>query len=389
MTSLVLGAGYQVPNHSVNSSALATAYIANAHGADSAFFNPSNMVYNQDNHEIETTLSYIYLSSMNYKPNNSTSKIKTKEQHVIIPSIHYVSNKLTESGIRLGLSIVTPYGLTREWQDQPAMQTAKKFSLQTNEINPSIAIPINDKFSIAFGLRYIIASGEVELDYAPLAPVSVAMQGDTTGLGYNLALSYKASKNIHVSATYRSNIMLNLEGDAALQHPHPLIPATSSASLEVALPDNLILAAAYTLHKTTFEMSFDTTFWSRVKENNFEYANTTAEATFGTSSPKLWHDTHAYRLGITHALNNTVTLMLGTAYSTHASDEKYVSFSSPEADSITYACGTKYQFSDKIKIGLALLYADYENRTSMNNEVKGTMSNKDALTVSIGASYKF
>ena len=38
-------AGYKIPEQSLNAVALSAAYIANANGADAAYYNPANMVF--------------------------------------------------------------------------------------------------------------------------------------------------------------------------------------------------------------------------------------------------------------------------------------------------------------------------------------------------------
>ncbi|WP_415249046.1 OmpP1/FadL family transporter [Sulfurimonas sp.] len=389
-TSLLLGAGYQIPNNSVNSNALATAYVANANGADAAYFNPANMVYNQDKNEIEVSLSYIDLPSMKYTPTSGTTPIHTQQHQTVIPSLHYVSPKLSDNGIRLGLSISVPYGLTREWTDQPAMSTAKKFSLKTIELNPSIAIPITNQFSVAFGVRYVRGEGEVELNALPI--YSVNMSGDDDAFAYNIAISYKPTDELNLALTYRSPLTLNTKGSAVVTSPW--FSGTTGASLAVEIPDNLILAGAYTFNNaTTIEITYDKTFWSKVTETDFNYENTSLEASpLGRITPKVWKDTTVYRLGITHKFKNALTLMCGIAYSNNAADEAYVSYSSPESNSMTYSFGGRYQLNDNLDIGLSLLYADYEDRTSNQGNatgVNGTFSEKDAYSLTSGMRYRF
>ena len=43
-----LASGWRIPEQSVNSTALSAAYVANAHGADAAYFNPANMSFETD-----------------------------------------------------------------------------------------------------------------------------------------------------------------------------------------------------------------------------------------------------------------------------------------------------------------------------------------------------
>lgn len=394
LSSALFGVGYQIPNNSVNSNALATAYVANANGADAAYFNPAKMVYNDNAHEIEIGALYVLLSSINYNSISSPLDIQSEKEEAFIPSFHYTSPKLTSYDIRLGFSVVVPAGLTRQWKDFPASVSAEKFSLQTTEFNPSIAIPINDKLSVGFGLRYVIAEGEVMLDGSRLGPraFTVDMNGkESSAFGYNLAISYQATDALNISATYRSKIELDLQGDASTTLVGT--PISSGVSLQTPIPANFIFAAAYTFSTdTTVELTYDRTMWSSVKETNFNYDNPVLEAVLGKSSPKKWHDTSAYRMGITQKLDE-FTLMCGIGYSTNPATDEYVSFSSPESDTMTYSVGTKYAINEDMEIGLAVLYSPNKSRTVYQPTnplgVNGTLSNKKAYTISTGLSYKF
>lgn len=397
--SALFGAGYQIPNNSINSAALATANVANAHGADAAYYNPANMLNNTDSHEIEMSATYVDLSQINYTPANGGATIKSKKHDAIIPSFHYVSKKLNDSGIRIGFSMVSSAGLSREWTNFPAIPSAQKFALETIEFNPSIAIPITNKLSFGFGFRYVRAEAQVSLDgsmiplTATTAPYTLSMEDgrDSSSFGFNLALAYQVTEAWNISATYRSKISLEIEGVA--QTTFAGTPITSGASMDVPIPANLILATAYTFNTgTTVELTYDQTMWSAIQETNFNFDHPVLEATLGISKAKKWHDTQAYRLGITQELNE-LTLMAGIAYSTNAADEQYVTFSSPEADSMTYAAGARYAINDSMEFGLALLYADYADRTVYQPTnpigVNGRLSNRNVYTITVGGNYKF
>ena len=383
-TSLLFGAGYQIPNNSINSYALATANVANANGADTAYYNPANMVYNENQHEIEGSLSFVSLSAINYKSTGGTAyNIDSKDQQVLIPSLHYVSNALTDTGIRVGFSLITPAGLSREWTDLPAITTGKKYAMKAIELNPSIAVPITKDLSIAVGIRYLIASADVNLGVSTLN----IEDAEADALGYNIALTYKVSDNLNLAITYRSDVTLDFKGSASIAAG----AIVSDVTFKVPVPDNLIFAAAYSFtEKTTLEATYDITMWSRVKETNFDFAqNLGPYAPLEAAKPNQWRDTYAYRLGLTHKYDDDLTLMGGLAYNTNAAEEQYVSFSSTQTDSITFATGMRYKLNDALDIGLALLYAQYKDRTSNNGTVEGTLSNKNAYSITTGIAYKF
>ena len=397
-TPLLFAAGYQIPNHSLNSIALSTANVAYAHGADSAYFNPANMVYNNSQHHVEISVDFLQLNSIDYDSNDNLFHIKSKQERSIIPSFHYVSKKLLDTGVRVGFSIVSPAGLSRKWEDMPAQATAKQYTLNTIEFNPSIALPINDKFSLAVGFRYIRASGKIELDATPLllnppssVPYSLNISGDATAAGYNVALTYKVTSNINISTTYRSKIVLDLHGNA--NATFALTPINSKVSILAPIPANFIIASSYTFRKkSTLEFTYDKTMWRAVTETNFNFEDPTLEATLGKPVPKKWHDTTAYRIGLTQKFS-TLTAMLGFSYINNASNNEYVSFSSPESDTYTYSFGLRYLLKKNLDIGIAGLIAHNVERSIAQPTdllgVNGTLGSRNIAVLTLGIGYRF
>lgn len=64
-----LASGWRIPEQSVNSTALSGAYVANAHGADAAYFNPANMSFadEKERWQVEVDAMYIHLNSVEFE----------------------------------------------------------------------------------------------------------------------------------------------------------------------------------------------------------------------------------------------------------------------------------------------------------------------------------
>jgi long-chain fatty acid transport protein len=181
LTANMFAAGYQISNNSVNSLALSTANVAHADGADTSYNNPANMVQNDIKHNIEISATYVYMESGKCDSTDDNFHIESDIVQIFIPSIHYVSKKLNDKGVRIGFSIVSPAGLTRKWQDIPAIATAKKYSLQTIELNPTVAIPLTNNLSVCLGFRYVIATAEIALDAGNVYSLNMKGSGEAAG----------------------------------------------------------------------------------------------------------------------------------------------------------------------------------------------------------------
>ncbi len=387
--------GYKIPETSLNSVALSAANVAHTFGADAAYYNPANMVFMKNEAVMEANLIYIGLSDVNYK--SATADIESKRENFIVPSFHYVSKAV--DGARFGFSIVSPAGLSKRWSEAPAIYSAEEFTLQTVEINPTVALPIGDKVAVALGLRAIYSDGVVK-STSPIA--SRDMDGDSMDFGYNLALSYKPASDLDLALTYRSKVDLSVEGDATLFFRDMTnvfgggagasYSSNSSASVSVPVPALLNVAVAYTLPSdTTLEFVYERNFWSEYKELDFNYGsgvNAVTNIVFGAPIAKNWKDTNAFRFGVTQKLDK-LTLMGGAVIDESPVPNATIGFELPDSDSVSVSFGTRYQINESLNIGLAALYSMREERKVSNSTLDGEFSNSNVLMVSSSLEYKF
>jgi long-chain fatty acid transport protein len=380
------GGGYKIPEVSTNGAALSAANVACSHGADAAYYNPANMVFMDDKNEIEVDTMYIGLDDVHFQGSGSMAgvNINAKSESFIIPSLNFVSAKLGSA--RVGLSISVPGGLTKRWDSAPASYSAKEFSLEVLEINPTVAIPLSDNLAVAFGFRMIHSAGVVKSSYV----VSRDMEGDSWDFGYNFALSYKPTKALSMALTYRSRISLDESGTAKLYTLNNLT-YDGGSTVSVPLPALLNVALAYTFEtKTTVEFVYERNFWSAYKTLDFNYAGNIGNLTpyFDDPIKKAWKDVSAYRLGITQELDK-LTLMGGVVIDNSPVPDETLSFELPDSDSVSVSLGARYQVTDSINLGMSALYSMRESRSVVNDNITGEFSNSDVLIISAGLGYKF
>ncbi len=378
--------GYKVPETSLNAIALCAANVAHSLGAEASYSNPANMSFMEDKQNIEADLIYIGLDSLNYKLNDSASNIKSKKETFFLPSLHYVSGKLGERA-RVGLSIVVPGGLSKRWNESPAVERAKEFTLEVVEVNPTASFKVNDKLAVAVGLRLISTYGVVKSS----AAASRDMTGDSIDVGYNLALAYKPTKEWEIGLTYRSNVDLTVEGNAKLFIDTAKV-YDGGSNVAIPLPATLNVAIAYTFPtQTTVEFVYERVNWSAYKNLDFNYKGTIPnilQPIFDDPITKNWTDTNVYRLGITHQMDK-YTLMAGAVKDESPIPDKTLSFELPDSDSISVSGGVRYQYSKNLNIGFSALYSMHESRTVKNSSLNGEFSDGNILIVSAGLGYKF
>ncbi len=388
----LLASGYRIPEQSLDSVAKSAANVASANGADASYYNPANMSFMEDGAMIEVGMTYINLPKVSYTDAaSSTLNGNSQVEEFLMPTMHYVSPMV--GNWRYGLSIVAPAGLSKRWDDAFAKATAQEFTLKVIEVNPTASYKFSDQFAVGFGLRGVYTDGVVRSDASGLgSPANRDLTGDSIDFGYNLALSYKPTKELTLSSTYRSKVDLTVEGDATLVSGL----YNGGASVTIPLPASLALAVAYTMDKTTVEFVYERTYWSSYKNLDFNYdvdLTATAMAAFDRAIPKNWEDVNAYRIGISHQYSDTLKLMAGFAIDKTPVPDNTLGFELPDSDAKLYSVGFEYKLNKQMAIGLAYLYDDKESRTVTNRSASNTTAPYGEFTDSaahlVTASFKY
>ncbi|MEA1918233.1 MAG: outer membrane protein transport protein [Campylobacterota bacterium] len=388
-SATLFGAGYKIPENSINSMALGAAYVAHAHGADASYFNPANMAF-ESKHALEVSANIIAVTATKYDSNAGDASISAESELKIAPSLHYVSPSMGNA--TLGLSIVVPAGNSKRWNDQPAKGFAKEFTLRVIEINPTVGYKINDTLAVGAGVRLINSSGTVKSQ----STASRDLAGESWDYGYNFALSYKPTESLALAATYRSNVDLTEVGTAKLYFPDNADYSGTKtydgdASVMIPLPAALNLAVAYTFESiTTVEFVYEHTFWSAYDQLDFGYESSIGALTPSFDDPiaKDWKDTSTYRLGVTQAYEKW-TAMAGVSYDESPIPEETLNFETPGSDAWIVSLGGRYELSPSWSLGAAGLVSIKEDREVVNDNVDGTFSDTKAYLFTLGAEYTF
>lgn len=373
----LMAAGYKIPENSVNAVALSSANVANAHGADASYYNPANMVFSDNKGgALEMDLTYIGLSKINYKSADGATDISSKAENFLVPTLHYVSPAVDD--FRFGLSVVSPAGLSKRWSDAPASTSAKEFTLQTIEINPTAAYKFNESFSAAVGLRGIYSRGIVKNAYYD-------MKGTGFDLGYNLALTLKPEKDTNIALTYRSQVDLHVKGDTS----KTATTINSGVKVSLPLPATITLAASHTFVDTiTVEAVYEHNVWSAYDKLDFDFDNATNETVLGASHPKKWKDTDTFRLGLTHK-HEKFTAMVGFAYDPSPVPNSTLGYELPDSDGKIFSAGGRFDLTKSLNLGFAGLVDFKDDRTVNNSLINGKFTKSRAYLFTAGLEYRF
>lgn len=272
--SNLLASGFRLTEQSLNGTALNSAYIAGAYGADSTYYNPANMGLGEygDKHELEIDASIIYIPAFEFDAvsrdkgmNLSCDKASginmcgaagntiggwgqyggkngaivdgyAKKTLQPVPKIFYKTRTYEILGLKtnFGLNFTTPSGLSMDWGGE-AGAFLDDVMIMMMEFNPVVSFKLSDQVAIGGGFRFLYSAGEfgntlfvpISQDMkqdAVLGNILIHAEGTTkvtqtsnaaaNGYGYNLALTIRPfkSSDLLVAVTYRSNIALEMKG---------------------------------------------------------------------------------------------------------------------------------------------------------------------------------
>lgn len=386
--------GYRIPEQSVNSTALSGAYVAGATGADTSYYNPANMAWLENRGYLEAGMTWINLESISYTDNRTPLyNGKSEDENFLLPTLFAVSPDY--HNFRVGLSLTYPAGLSKQWSQPYPRTFAEEFSLTVVEFSPSVSYQINDMFSLAGGVRIVYADAKVRSAgmIAPGVTASRDMDGDTWEAGYNLALSARPVENLKLAVTYRSEVDLDLEGNANLATSLGPGLYTGDGAVTVPLPAVLAIAGSYTFFdKLTVELEYDRTYWSDYDVLDFSYpvslGNPVLIGAFDDPKAKNWDDSDTWRIGVTYDVCSSVSLMAGFAVDENPIPDATLGFDLPDSDAKLYSLGLRYRATEDLEVGIAYLYDDKEERSATNRSVDGRFEDAAAHLVTIGLSYK-
>lgn len=293
----------------------------------------------------------------------------------LVPNLYYVQ-EVSERFV-VGLGVNAPFGVHSEYD--PTWQgryQAVESLIDTVNVNPSLAIRVNEQFSLGagFNIQYFHAKLTNAIDFgavcvravgpqacaqAGLAPQRadgfLRVEGDGVGVGYNLGLLYSPTAATQVGIGYRSGINQSLTGDADFSVPMVAAPLTRRGPFSdtgirspVQLPDSVLFGIQHRID-ADWVLTADAlwTHWSRVESLSVR------RAAGGRLSEQVldWQDAWRAALGVSYRLRPHMKLRAGVAY-----DESPIPSASlrspsiPDSDRIWLTAGFTWQVLDDVTL---------------------------------------
>ncbi|GAA4775220.1 outer membrane protein transport protein [Stakelama sediminis] len=276
-------------------------------------------------------------------------------QPVVVPT-GFAVGRVGDSPVWLGLGITVPFGFKATYDSNFfGRYDSLNSDLKAIDVQPSIAVKLNDHFSIGGGID--IQQINVTLDSAlpnlvPGAPDGLAhVKGNDLSVGWNLGATATFGA-VRLGAHYRSGIKHHLGGAYDISGLlGPLAGANGSyyATAPLDLPGIATVSAMYGVGKP-FRLMLTGKYynWSTFKDIAINPIGAAP-----TVSPQNYRDTFSVAAGAEYDLSNKLTLRTGTMYDETPTVDAYRTTRVPDGNRIWASAGMTYNLSKKFSFNLS------------------------------------
>jgi len=285
----------------------------------------------------------------------------------------------------VGLGVGAPFGLMTDYGDNwTGSRHSEKFSIESINVNPSIAFKATDTLSIGVGVNWMQLDADYRRTNAAAAPpgmggiylgeleARVKAKGDAWG--WNAGILWQATPDTRFGLSYRSKVKIDADGTTTVSNrsvPAAAwgavaaagVPGPHDAETSVELPDTAIFSVVHQLNERwTLLGDVSWTGWSSIPElkiNNSGIPNAELDLRF--------KDSWRVALGAHYRYSDHWTFKGGVAWDqSPVQSDTYRPASLPDNDRYWVSLGAKYNFTKNtsVDVGYAHLFV---KSTSINN----------------------
>jgi len=257
-------------------------------------------------------------------------------QDALVPN-SYAAYRVNDKVI-VGVGINGAFGLSTEYGPGGVVATnglagiSDIFSLN---VNPNVAVQINDYVTVAAGLQIQYSEAEIN-PVSGLAGLGL-LDGDDISFGFTAGIHIKASENTEIGLGYRSWQDVDLDGTFVVGGT----PLANIASLE--LPDMVTFGIRHKIND----------YWrvmAGVEWANWSRFDTVFAATSGAGTIPLpfdYNDGWYFSAGAEYMWNDQITLRGGVGWEISPLDVSNRTFRLPDDDRLWLSLGGSYKANDR------------------------------------------
>ncbi|HEY4395367.1 MAG TPA: outer membrane protein transport protein [Polyangia bacterium] len=275
-------AGFLIYDISGSAIARASAVTADDEEPAAVWFNPANLAFMGG---VSASAGGVFITDKtSFSPSGGGAEINTERGNFLLPEF-FANGRLTDR-VALGMGAFSTFGIGISWPDdwEAGRQAAIKASLETLTLNPTVAVLVHPRVSVAAGFDAVRSVVDFTNGLPAIIGGDVRLAGGTWGYGFNVGALYKIYPGrLHVALTYRSRVALHFDDGRAHFTPAnpdfaPVLP-DQGGTASITLPD-IITVGVMGRPRPDLALSFDANLvlWSTYDRIDINFQSAPARA---------------------------------------------------------------------------------------------------------------
>lgn len=374
-------AGFALSEQSVSANGTANAGRASDAVDASVVYNNPAAMHKLKQAQITTNVSFIdadtKIKNQSVAPPALAATGNSKGDivpHSFIPSGYFTSGD--QGGWAWGVGAYSGFGLKTNHNDGFAGRyLGNKSDVKIMTVQPTVSYKLHDKLSVGVGATinkleaYLSSNPADALGAFALGKNAgrVQIEGDDMGYGFNLALHSDVTENTQVGLVYRSKVKYKIDDGEIRLGAAIAGGGTFDASTGLSTPESVELGVTHAISKSTkLHATSSWTRWSRLKSLDVDN-----NSPLGSQSEEFnWKDSMAYALGVSHALDDKLTVRAGIAYDNTPVAPADRGVRLPSGDRRVASVGAGYALTPNQVVDVSYMYID-EERADVNRPADG------------------
>lgn len=310
-----------------------------------------------------------------FTPAAGGAETRSERGNFFLPTV-FASSALTER-VAVGMGVFTAFGIGIDWPASwPGRESAIGASLQTVDLNPTVAVRLHPTFSLAAGFNAVRGVVDFNTGLPALVGGNVRLVGGTWGYGFNVAALYRPlPERLHLALTYRSRVSLDFSGQADFDPANPeferMLP-DQSGTASITLPDIITLGTMFRpVPAWSLGLDLNVVRWSSYDRIDIAFESAPARAL-----QPHGRDTFTLRAGADYATPFPgLHARAGLIFDHRAISSENLGPGLPDSDRIDGTIGAGYRWGRfKADLGYMLVYFLDAKATTGREGPEGTYS---------------
>jgi len=359
-------AGFRQANQSASANGMGTAFTAVANDASAFWYNPAAMT---DLPGTNLSIGGVFVDPRT--EHTATTGAVDRPENMVHTLPHFYATRKLSNKWSLGIGMLVPYGLSTEWDPANSLtrRVATESALKAIYTGLSGAYKVNEQLSVAAGVSHVAldATMNKKIEFAG-ENVEQTLEGDGTGVAYNMAAMYKWNK-WNFAASYRSKVKVDVDGKINLPTTAALVGFAATdkdATTKITLPDTFQLGAAYKYSDSLlFSAEADYTNWSTYRKLVIDYIED--DGGIGQANDiKNWNPSWAFRVGTEYKVNETWKLRAGSYFDMTPVSDRYFETRNACSNRFGVSVGAGWA-KGNLSVDVSYLYLKFMERRVSNS----------------------